>query len=122
MWYAYWEMSTKFLPSHIRQLIGRLNEDELHALHQIVDERLRLLHRAKALFAIRDFQTLDRVYFEHQGQKKYGTVIRLNQKTISVKLDNGEHWNVIPQMLKKTGEKYSENEIALRRNDKDYRN
>jgi len=94
-------MKNQTLPPYIRQLIDRLNEDELHVLYRTVGERLRLLHRAKALFAMREFQMLDKVYFIHHGQRKEGTVTRLNQKTISVTLETGEHWNVSPDLLKR---------------------
>jgi len=33
-----------------------------------------------------------------------GTVTRLNQRTISVTLETGEHWNVSPDLLTRIGE------------------
>jgi len=97
-------MDKQILPQYIRQLINRLNEDELHALYRAVGEKLRLLHKAKALFSMREFQILDRVFFDYHGERKEGTITRLNQKTVSVTLDNGGHWNVSPDFLTKVDE------------------
>lgn len=97
-------------------MVNRLNEDELHALYRTVGGRLRLLHRTKAMFAMRDFQVLDKVFFDHHGERKEGTVTRLNQKTITVTLDNGEHWNVSPDFLKKIDGENTLNESTLRGN------
>lgn len=99
--------------SYIRQLIERLSEDELHALYRTVGERLRLLHRTKALFAMRKFQMLDKVYFVHHGQRREGMVTRLNQKTISVTLKTGEHWNVSPDFLTRMDEENPIVELPL---------
>lgn len=93
-----------------------MNEDELHVLYRVVGERLRLLHRAKAMLAMRDFQVLDKVFFDYHGERKEGTVTRLNQKTITVTLDNGARWNVSPDFLKKIDEENILNELTLRGN------
>ena len=93
-----------------------MNEDELHALYRIVGDRLRLLHRTKAMFAMRDFQVLDKVFFDCHGERKEGTVTRLNQKTVTVTLNNGEHWNVSPDFLKKIDEENTLNELIPKGN------
>jgi len=41
-----------------------------------------------------------------------GTVTRLNQKTITVTLDNGEHWNVSPDFLKKIDVEFAHDELT----------
>lgn len=94
-------MNGQKLSEHIKQLVIQLNEEQLHELHHLVGDRLRLLHKAKALFAMQEFQVLDRVYFDYHGERKEGTVTKLNQRTISVTLDTGEHWNVAPDFLTK---------------------
>ena len=45
------------------------------------------------------FHVLDRVSFVHNGKPYEGTVTRLNQKTISIMLDDGTRWNVAPSLL-----------------------
>jgi len=87
------------LSEQIRQLVESLGEDQLHELLHLVSDRLRLFHKARALYAMKDFQVFDRVYFDYRGERKEGTVTRLNQKTISVRLINGESWKVAPDFL-----------------------
>ncbi len=89
------------LPQQLNSLIKDLNEDQLHALYRIVVERLNLVHKVRALYAMRNFNILDRVSFTHNEKHYEGTVTRLNQKTITVILDDGNHWNVAPGVLTK---------------------
>lgn len=84
------------LPKQLINLIENLDEDQLHALHHLVVERLRLIHNARALDAMRSFHVMDRVSFSHNGKYYKGTVTRLNQKTITVTVDDGSRWNVSP--------------------------
>ena len=109
-------MKQQFLPKDIRKLVNRLSEGELHALYRTVGDRLRLLHRTKAMFAMTDFQVLDKVFFDYHGERKEGTVTRLNQKTITVTLDNGEHWNVSPDFLKKIDGEFAHDELIPKGN------
>jgi len=47
------------------------------------------------------FNLMERVAFtDSQGKIKNGTIVRLNKKTISVKTDDGQNWNVAPGLLK----------------------
>ncbi len=75
-----------------------------------------MLHGTKAMFAMRDFQVLDKVFFDYHGEQKEGTVTRLNQKTVTVTLDNGARWNVSPDFLKKIGKEFTLNELISRGN------
>jgi hypothetical protein len=79
----------------------QLEGEQLHELNHLIVDRLRLLHRANDLMAMKDFQMLDRVWFEYHGEQVKGTIMRLNQKTISVQLDTGEQWKVSPHLLYK---------------------
>ncbi len=90
------------LPKSLLNIIETLNEDQLHTLYQVVAERLNLMHTARAMYAMKDFHTLEKVYFYHNGQRIEGTVTRLNQKTISVSTNDGGHWKVSPSFLTKT--------------------
>jgi uncharacterized protein YecA (UPF0149 family) len=94
-------MNKQKLPEHIKQLIHPLSEDQLHELHNLIADRLNLLHKARALIHMQKFNVLDRVYFDYHGQRKEGTITRFNQRTISVTLDTGEHWKVAPDFLTK---------------------
>lgn len=89
------------LPKQITNLIESLNEDQLHTLYRVVAERLNLIHKARALVAMRNFYILDRVSFSHNGKRYEGVVTRLNQKTITVTLDDDTRWGISPGNLKK---------------------
>lgn len=89
------------LPKTFMQIVENLDEEQLHAAYSILAQRLNLLHRAKALYAMRKFNIMDRVSFIHNGQYYEGNVTRLNQKSITVTLDNGQRWGISPGSLTK---------------------
>ena len=93
------------LPKQLLRMIETLDEDQLHALYRIVAQRLQLAQKAQALSAMSRFHVLDRVSFFHNGKQYEGTVTRLNQKTISVMLDDGTRWNVAPSLLTKVADR-----------------
>jgi hypothetical protein len=45
------------------------------------------------------------VSFVHNAKQYEGTVTRLNQKTISIVLDDGTRWNVAPSLLTKVADR-----------------
>src|SRR3989338_7612094 len=92
------------LPKDLLKMINHLNEDELHTLHQIIVQRIRFFQTARAMYAMKNFNVLDRVSFSHNGKQIEGIITRFNQKTITVTLDDGNHWNVSPGMLIKAKE------------------
>lgn len=93
------------LPKQLLRLVDSLDEDQLHALYHVVAQRLELLQKAHALAAMSQFHVLDRVSFVHNGKRYEGTVTRLNQKTISITLDDGTRWNVAPSLLTKVADR-----------------
>ena len=93
------------LPKQLLRMVETLDEDQLHALYHIVAQRLQLAQKAHALAAMSQFHVLDRVSFVHNGKQYEGTVTRLNQKTISIMLDDGTRWNVGPSLLTKVADR-----------------
>jgi hypothetical protein len=93
------------LPTPLLRMVATLNEDQLHALYHLVAQRLQLAQKAHALAAMSQFQVLDRVSFVHNGKQYEGTVTRLNQKTVSVMLEDGTRWNVAPSLLTKVADR-----------------
>ncbi|PIU15392.1 hypothetical protein COT20_01735 [bacterium (Candidatus Gribaldobacteria) CG08_land_8_20_14_0_20_39_15] len=89
------------LPSQVNNLLLGLNEEQLKELNYKVVERLKLIHRAKSVMSMAKFNLLDRVYFIHSGEKKISTVIRLNPRSVTVRLDNGHEWRIAPEFLTK---------------------
>ncbi len=47
------------------------------------------------------FSIGESVSFECSGDLKTGSIIRLNQKTVSIITDDDERWNVAPSLLSK---------------------
>ncbi len=78
-----------------------MNEEQLRALNCKVIERLKLISRVKSAVSMKDFNLMDRVYFNDKGKRVVGTIIRLNQKSVSVKTDDGHDWLISPCMLTK---------------------
>ena len=93
------------LPRQPLRLVETLDADQLHALYHVVAQRLQLAHKAQTLSAMSRFHVLDRVSFVHNGRQYEGTVTRLNQKTISIMLDDGTRWNVAPSLLTKVADR-----------------
>jgi metal-dependent HD superfamily phosphatase/phosphodiesterase len=93
------------VPKQLLRMVDTLDEDQLHALYHIVAQRLQLAQKAHALAAMSQFHVLDRVSFVHHGKQYEGTVTRMNQKTISIMLDDGTRWNVAPSLLTKVADR-----------------
>ncbi len=93
------------LPKPLLRMVDTLDEDQLHALYHVVAQRLQLTQKAHALAAMSQFHVLDRVSFVHNGKQYEGTVTRLNQKTISIMVDDGTRWNVAPSLLTKVADR-----------------
>ena len=93
------------LPKQLLRIVETLDEDQLHALYHVVAQRLQLAQKAHALAAMSQFHALDRVSFYHNGKQYEGTVTRLNQKTISVMLEDGTRWNVSPSLVTKIADR-----------------
>ena len=87
------------LPKQLLRMVETLDEDQLHMLYHVVAQRLQLAQKVHALAAMSQFHVLARVSFVHNGKPYAGTVTRLNQKTISITLDDGTRWNVAPSLL-----------------------
>jgi hypothetical protein len=93
------------LPKQLLRLVDTLDEEQLHALYHVVAQRLQLAQKVHALAAMSQFHVLDQVSFVHNGQPYEGTVTRLNQKTVSITLDDGTRWNVAPSLLTKVADR-----------------
>lgn len=93
------------LPRQLLHMVDTLDDEQLHALYHVVAQRLQLAAKAHALAAMLQFHVLDRVSFVHNGKQYEGTVTRLNQKTVSVMLEDGTRWNVAPSLLTKVADR-----------------
>lgn len=83
------------------ELILKLSEEQLRLINRKIVERLKLIHRAKSSVSLARFNLSDRVYFIYEDRKMLGTITKLNQKSASIKLDDGRQWLVAPGLLTK---------------------
>jgi hypothetical protein len=82
--------------------IDSMSYDELVKLNHKIVERLKFLdsmHRHKEMM---QFSPGDQVCFEPAGRgKQFGTLVKYNQKTVTVITESGQKWNVSPHLLSK---------------------
>lgn len=82
--------------------IDGLTETELIDLNNRIVERLRFLHQARAHSRMLEFSVGDRVSFHPEGSEPLlGVLTRYNRKTVTVVTEQGQRWNVSPNLLRK---------------------
>ncbi len=82
--------------------VDKLTEAELIDLNHRIAARLRFLNQMRAHSQMLDFKIGDRVTFQPEGYPRLvGMLIRYNKKTVTVITDNGQRWNVSPELLRK---------------------
>ena len=82
--------------------IDKLTEAELVDLNNRIVERLRFLNHMRAHAQMLEFRIGDRVSFQPQGHPPVvGMLTRYNRKTVTIITDDGHHWNVSPQFLRR---------------------
>jgi ribosomal protein L21E len=82
--------------------IDGLSEPELIDLNNRIVERLRFLHQARAHSRMLEFSVGDRVSFHPEGSEPLlGVLTRYNKKTVTVITEQGQRWNVSPNLLRK---------------------
>ncbi|EGN4240147.1 hypothetical protein IHZ73_004491 [Salmonella enterica] len=85
---------------NLAELIDDMAEEKLIALHNIIVNRLNMLHRQRTRQSMEDFRPGDVVSFRAEdGQTVTGVLVRLNKKTVTVHTGSGARWNVAPQLL-----------------------
>ncbi len=81
--------------------LDTLSEDELRVLNQEIVRRLQLMSFVRNKSKLMAFRLGDRVAFETDRGTKEGTVVRVNQKTVSIETVEGNWWRVSPSYLTK---------------------
>jgi hypothetical protein len=82
--------------------IDKLTEAELIDLNNRIVARLRFLSQMRAHTEMLEFKVGDRVMFQPEGRSPLtGTLTRYNRKTVTVITDDGGHWNVAPNFLRR---------------------
>ena len=86
------------------ETIRRMNEEDLRFLNRLIVERLKLIGQARSTAMLAHFSVGDRVSFQSSsGERKAGVIVRLNKKTASIAVDDGQQWNVHPGLLSLAG-------------------
>lgn len=82
--------------------IDHLTESQLIELNQRVIQRLKFLDSVRHHKEMMKFNIGDKVWFQPPGREPMtGTLIKYNQKSVSVIADNGQRWTISPQLLNK---------------------
>jgi hypothetical protein len=83
--------------------IDGLSEDELYALSGRIYDRITVLERKRERAALSQYRSGLRVVVETPGfGAMIGTIIRPNQKTVTVRMDNAQIWRVSPHYIRVT--------------------
>ncbi len=77
--------------------IENLSLEQLAELHRKICKRIRELHKKNLFEKLQSFEVGDQVSFNHEGKIITGTVMRVNQKSLSVKTKEGARWYVDPR-------------------------
>lgn len=78
--------------------IENLSLEELYNLHHKIVRRINELNIIKLYDKLKDFQIGEQVDFINKGNTIIGTIVRINQKTLSVKTKEGS-WYVDPRAV-----------------------
>lgn len=82
--------------------IDRLSEAELVELNHRIVARLRMLLEMRSHSSMLEFRVGERVSLQADGGRMVtGTLVRYNRKTVSLVTDDGQRWNVSPQLLRR---------------------
>lgn len=80
--------------------IDHLSREELVTLNRRIVERVKMLDTLATQQTMMQFHPGARVTFASTtGERLIGTLMKFNQKTVTVITDDGERWNISPQLL-----------------------
>lgn len=82
--------------------IDNMTEAELVELNQRIVQRLKFLESMHHHNEMLKFSIGDKVSFEPVGRgRQTGTLVKYNQKSVTIVTDTGQRWNVSPGLLSK---------------------
>ncbi|MDD5054847.1 MAG: hypothetical protein PHZ00_01095 [Candidatus Peribacteraceae bacterium] len=79
--------------------LAKIDEEHLRILSMRIGDRLDTLRMRREQEQLQRFRILDRVWFLHEGRSREGTILKINRRTASLRLDDGSQWNVSPHLL-----------------------
>ncbi len=89
--------------AEVDDVLDRLSIVQLRWLNRKIVDRIRLMQKAGELHAMSRFTVTDRVTFTDRGRRVISTVIKLNQRTVTIITDDQQQWNIAPSFLRKVG-------------------
>jgi hypothetical protein len=93
--------------------IDQLSESELIDLNHRIVARLRFLQEIDAHSSMLEFRIGEQVRFHPDGRAPVnGVITRYNKKTVTILTDEGQRWNVAPQLLERARPKANVAEAA----------
>lgn len=87
--------------ARLSEIVKSLTEEELRVVRDMIGDRLRFFWKKRNVKALQRFLINDKVCFNHAGQTICGTVVKINQRTISIDTDGATSWKVSPTLLRK---------------------
>ena len=85
----------------IELLISQLSEDELHLVHEKIDQCILLLRNEEQAQILKSLQLGDRVFFQHKNERVEGAITKLNKVSAQVIDTQNHYWKVSPSLLTK---------------------
>jgi ribosomal protein L21E len=95
--------------------IENLPLEELIKIHWKILKRIQKLGKIKLYEELQKFDIGDRVSFKNKADVITGVVIRVNQKSLTIKTDQGRTWYVAPGLVTKIQLPKEENSDNLSR-------
>lgn len=89
--------------------IEKLSLEQLIELHCKISKRIRELRKMKLFEDLQNFEVGDRVSFRNKENIITGTVVRINQKSLTIKTKEGT-WYVDPRLVTKLNLSHEEND------------
>ncbi len=84
-----------------KRMISHLDEEDLVILNRLIVERTKLVRAEKKVQSMAAFEVGDAVFFHDKNDGRIdATVLRLNKKTLSLVTDDGQRWNVAPELCR----------------------
>lgn len=86
-------------PQAFERMISHLDVEDLMMLNHIIVDRIKLVRAERKAQSMAAFEVGDAVYFFNKQEERIdGTVLRLNKKTLSLVTEDGQRWNVAPEL------------------------
>ena len=84
-------------------LIEKLTLEQLYEINGIVVNRINYLENVRDIQAANAFRRGNKVSWERNGEKYFGTVVKVNQKTLHVAENDPPYkqWKISPHYLTK---------------------